>query len=492
VLSISADCDEDMMDLAFFPAWRLAELTRAGKIGCLELLDYCIGRVERLDKRLGAVIVRDFERARARARALDQNDSLKSTPLFGVPMTVKECFDLKGQPTTWGFLERREHRAAHDALAVERIEAAGAVVFGKTNVPVALGDWQSYNPLHGVTVNPWDPTRTPGGSSGGGAAAIAAGFSGLEIGTDIGGSIRVPAHFCGIFGHKPTWGLCPMRGYSLVKAAAPVDITALGPLARSARDLRLALDALAGPDPLDTRLTLNLPEPRTHHLRDMRIAVWSQEPGQATSIEITAAIEALATQLEREGAKVSRVARPEFHSADAYRVYVMLLEAELSARYPEGELARKRAAKAQLSADDMGTNALSLRATDMTHHEWLRLNETRHQIRRAWEAFFEQWDVLLCPALAVPALPHMREDATWERSYSVDGRTIAYNDMLFWPGITCGYYLPASVAPIGKSSEGLPIGVQIVGPLYGDRTTIQAAALIEQAGHTFIAPPGWD
>lgn len=480
------------MDPVFLPAWRLAELTRSGKIGCLELLEHCISRVERLDGRIGAVVVRDFARARARASALDQNGAAKSAPLFGVPMTVKESFDLKGQPTTWGFAERREHCAQQDALAVQRIEAAGAVVFGKTNIPVALGDWQSYNPVYGATLSPWDPGRTPGGSSGGGAAAVTVGFSGLEIGTDIGGSIRVPAHFCGIFGHKPTWGLCPMRGHSLVNATSPVDITVLGPLARSARDLQLALDALAGPDPLDTRMTLNMPEPHAHRLRDLRIAVWSQEPGQATSSEITIAIETLAAQLEREGAQVSRTARPNFDPVDAYRLYIALLEAALGARDSEEELARKRAAKAQLRSDDMRTDAFSLRAVDMSHSEWLRLNEQRHQIRRAWAAFFDQWDVLLCPAFAAPALPHMREGATHERNYTIDGNNIAYNDMLFWPGITCGYYLPASVAPIGRSSEGLPIGVQIVGPLYGDRTTIHVAALIEQAGHNFVAPPGWE
>ncbi len=229
------------MDPTFLPAWRLAELTRTGKIGCVELLDHAISRVERLDGRINAVVVRDFERARRRARALDQADRAEAGPLFGVPMTVKESFDLAGLPTTWGYEERREHRAEEDAVAVQRIEAAGAVVFGKTNVPVSLADWQSYNPVYGATSNPWDTSRTPGGSSGGSAAAVAAGLSGLEIGSDIGGSIRVPAHFCGIFGHKPTWGLCPGRGQSLVKTAAATDIAVIGPLARSARDLALAL-----------------------------------------------------------------------------------------------------------------------------------------------------------------------------------------------------------------------------------------------------------
>ncbi|MEO8713556.1 MAG: amidase [Acetobacteraceae bacterium] len=479
------------MDPTFLPAWRLAELTRAGEISCLELLEHTIARVDRLDGRINAVVVRDFDRARARARLLDRGGRANAGPLFGVPMTVKESFDLASHPTTWGYAERGEHRAKQDALAVQRIEAAGAVVFGKTNVPVALGDWQSYNPVYGATSNPWDVSRTPGGSSGGGAAAVAAGLSALEIGTDIGGSIRVPAHFCGIFGHKPTWGLCPPRGHSLAEAAAWTDISVLGPLARSARDLALALDALAGPDPIDTDLTFKLAEPRAHRLRDLRVAVWSHEPGHATGTETTALIEALAARLEREGAEVSRTARPKFDPTEAFRLYIALLDAALSARAPEDALARKRAKKAELRADELNADAFFIRAVDMTHREWLGLNERRHRIRRAWAAFFDDWDVMLCPTLAVPALPHMQEGATWERSHAVDGRTIAYNDMLFWPGITCAYHLPASVAPIGMSGSGLPIGVQIVGNLFADRTTIRVAEMLEQAGHAFVAPPGW-
>ncbi len=480
------------MDPTFLPAWRLAELTRQREIGCLELLDHFIARVERLDGRLNAVAVRDFERARTCARALDRRGQDRTETLFGVPMTVKESFDLAGQPTTWGLEERKSHRAEQDALAVQRLEQAGAVVFGKTNVPVSLADWQSFNPVYGTSNNPWDVARTPGGSSGGAAAACAAGFGGLELGSDIGGSIRVPAHFCGIFGHKPTWALCPPRGHSLVDAAAITDITAIGPFARSARDLALALDVIAGPDPAETGLTLNLPEPRARSLRDLRVAVWSHQPGQATDAETTALIEALAGHLEREGAEVSRAARPDFDPTEAFQLYISLLDAALSARLPEDALASKREKKARLRDDDMSADALFVRAVDMTHREWLRLNERRHQFRRTWAAFFQDWDVLLCPVFATPALPHMQEGETWERSFTIDGRTIAYNDMLFWPGITCAFHLPASVAPIGLSKAGLPIGVQIAGPLYGDRTTIHVAKLLEQSWRAFIPPPGWE
>jgi amidase len=478
------------MDPTFLPAWRLAELTRSGAISCAALLDHYLARVERLDGRLNAVVVRDFARARRRARALDSAGS-REAPLFGVPMTVKESFDLAGLPSTWGYADRREHRAAADALAVERLEAAGAVVFGKTNVPVGLADWQSFNPVYGTANNPWNVAHTPGGSSGGSAAACAAGLGGLEIGSDIGGSIRVPAHFCGLFAHKPTWGLCPPRGHSLSNAAALNDLSVIGPLARSARDLALALDAIAGPDPLDSAHTITLPPPRTTKLSELRIAVWAEEPGHATDPETVALVEAVARHLEAAGATVGRDARPAFPVAEAWQLYLALLDAALSARMAEPVLERRRTAKAALRDEDLSADAGMVRAVDIGHRAWLALNERRHQMRRAWGAFFREWDVLLCPVIATPALPHMQDGETWERSVTVGGRTIPYNDMLFWPGITLAFHLPASVAPIGLSRAGLPIGVQISGPLYGDRTTIAVAALLEQSWRGFVPPPGW-
>jgi amidase len=480
-------------DPTFLPAWRLAELIRGGAMSCLELLDHYIARVERLDARINAVVVRDFDRARERARALDgQRQEGRATPLFGVPMTVKESFNLAGLPTTWGHEEQRHSAAHEDALPVQRLKAAGAVVFGKTNVPVDLADWQSFNPVYGATSNPWNLAHTPGGSSGGAAAAIAAGLAGLELGSDIGGSVRVPAHYSGIFGHKPSWGLCSGRGQTLVPTAGATDIAVIGPLARSARDLSLALDAVAGPDPLlDTAAPL-LPPPRVMRLADHRIAVWSLEAGQETDSEITAAIDALADFLEREGAQVSRTARPELHATEALHLYVKLLSGALSAHAGEETLERMRAAKSRLAAEDVSADAVFARAVDMSHAEWLRLNERRFQLRRIWGAFFRDWDVLLCPATNTAALPHMQQGETWERQITVNGRTIPYNDMLFWPGLTCGFHLPASVAPIGMTKDGLPIGVQIVGPFHGDRTTIHVAGLLERHWRAFVPPPTWE
>ena len=475
----------------FLPAWRLAELTTSGQIGCLELLDAYIVRVESLDERINAVVVRDFERARTRARALDNGGRAEAGPLFGVPMTVKESFDYSGHPTTWGYKFRLDHRAAVDALPVRRLEAAGANVFGKTNVPVALADWQSYNPVYGTTNNPFDVAHTPGGSSGGGAAACAAGFGGLELGSDIGGSIRVPAHFCGVFGHKSTWGLCHARGHTMAETASVPDISVIGPLARSARDLRTALGAITGPDPAEGPAQIVVPEPRVASPAGLRVAVWSHQAGQVTDAQTVAAVEAAARVLADAGAHVDFAARPAFDATEGYHLYLQLLDAALSARIPDSVMAQRRAAKAALASDDMRADAVMVRSVDMLHRDWLKLNDRRHHIRRAWGVFFQDFDVLLCPALATPALPHRQDGDTWERRIGVDGKEVSYNDLLFWPGITCGFHLPASVAPVTRSASGLPIGVQIVSRLYGDLTTIAVAGMLEERLGGFRAPPGF-
>ena len=476
------------MDPTFLPAVKLAELTRHREIGCLELLDHYIARIARLDGPINAVVVKDFDRARERARALDQATD-RSAPLFGVPMTVKESFDVAGLPSTRGHPAAKDHRAKNSSIAVRRLEAAGVVVFGKTNVPVDLADWQSYNPVYGATSNPWHRDHTPGGSSGGSAAALAAGLTGLEIGSDIGGSIRVPAHYCGVFGHKPTWTLCSNYTDYETSQAAPTDIAVIGPMARSANDLAVALNVLVGPDPDETALTYNLPRPRVTDLKALRVAVWSHEPGQETDTETVAAIEAMAAELERQGATVSRTARPAFDATEAFHIYLQALDAGWSARATEAILEAKRKRLATLDPSDKTADAVMARATDMAHRDWLILNERRMKFRRLWSAFFRDWDVLLSPVISTPALPHMQEGRVWERRVGVNDRVVAYNDMLFWPGLTAGFHLPATVAPMSFTKAGLPLGVQITGPIYGDRMTLMAASLIEQAGYTFRPPP---
>ena len=478
------------MDPTFLSATQLADLVRSREIGALELLDHFIARTEKLDSRINAIVVRDFDRARARAQALDAQSD-KSAPFFGVPMTAKESFDIEGLPSTRGHLAAKHTPVRKSSIAVRRLQAAGAVVFGKTNVPVDLADWQSYNPVYGTTANPWNPDHTPGGSSGGSAAAVAAGLTGLEIGSDIGGSIRVPAHYCGIYGHKPTYALLPNYGDPATNSAAGTDISVIGPMARSSSDLAVALDILAGPDPDETAMTITLPAPRFTSLKELRVAVWADQPGQVTDHETTAKLLELADALEREGVTVSRTARPGFDATEAYQLYLQLLDAGWSGRSSEQVIANKRKRVAALPADANSADDIMVRMVDVTHRTWLGLNEKRFQWRRAWSAFFREWDVLLCPVIATAALPHRQDGDPWDRKISIEGKQIAYNDMLFWPGLSGGYHLPGTVAPMGSTTGGLPLGVQIVGPIYGDRSTIEAAALLEQAWTGFKPPPGW-
>lgn len=478
------------MDPTFLPATQLAALVRDGKIGALELLDHYIARTERLDPRINAVVVRDFDRARAQARRLDSQAD-KSAPLFGVPTTVKESFDVAGLPTTRGHPELKDVAVKISSIAIRRLQAAGAVIFGKTNVPVDLADWQSYNPVYGTSSNPWNTDHTPGGSSGGSAAALAAGLTGFEIGSDIGGSIRVPAHFCGVFGHKPTWGLLPNYGDPLTSPAAPTDISVIGPLSRSATDLIAALDILSAPDPDETGLTLNLPAPRFTSLKDLRVAVWAEQPGATTDSETVAAMHTLADSLERQGVSVSRSARPAFDPIKAYYLYLRLLDTGWSGRSTDAQIEEKRKRVAALSPDDGSADAIMARTVDTTHRAWLGMNEQRARWRRSWSAFFRDYDVLLCPSFATAALPHRQDGSPFGRRIVVDGTDINYGDLLFWPGLTCGYHLPATVVPMGLTKGGLPLGVQVAGPIYGDCTTLAAAALLEQAGLGFKPPPGW-
>ncbi len=452
-----------MTDIAFQSALSLAQRIRAGELSARELLDHYLQRVDKYNPALNAIVVDDRERAwdaaAAADRALRRGQHLG--PLHGVPMTVKESFDVAGLLTTWGDPALENNLAITDALAVARLKAAGAIIFGKTNVPLHLADWQTYNDIYGTTHNPWDSSRTPGGSSGGAAAALAAGLTGLELGSDIGGSIRNPAHYCGLFGHKPSYELIPSRGHSAAKLLAPADIGVIGPLARSAADLKATLLACAGPDQIQARgYQLALTPPRATGLGEFRVAVWQQDAFAPVSEAICKQIALVAEAFAFEGAFVNFDARPDFEPAEYHRLYNQLLRAA------------------------MGTQR------DLSHPQWLVLNEVRTQLRWAWQRFFEVWDVLIAPIAATPAFPQDQR-AFAERSLSVDAATQPYWQQLFWAGLPSLCYLPATVIPTGYSAEGLPIGVQIIGPELGDLSTLAAAGFLEQAGFRFLPPAGY-
>lgn len=470
----------------FSTATELAEAIARREIGCLEALEMYLARVESDDRRLNAVVVRDFERARQRARALDSAPTPTGV-LHGVPMTVKESFDVSGLPTTYGLPEFAHAVASRSALAVARLETAGAVVFGKTNVPRSLLDWQSFNDIYGVTNNPWDLTKSPGGSSGGAAAALAAGLTALELGSDIGGSIRIPAHMSGIFCHKPTFGFVPMLGHSLAGAVSSTDIAVIGPLARSARDLEVVLDVVAGSDPADSALRSTLPPPRAESLAAFRVAIWPEDAASPTDPEISAQIHDLAAFLGHRGAAV-QIARPALDAQEAYELFLALIAAVIGARLAPEQL-QEAAVRAAAAPDDRSADAILDRNYGMSHREWLERNERRHVIRRIWQAFFNDFDVLLCPPFGSPALAHDTTTVQRERRVTIDGRTIPYNNLGFWAGIVGAYYLPATVAPLGLTQAGLPVGVQIVGALHGDLQTLAFAKMLEREWRAFVPPP---
>jgi amidase len=484
-----------VQDIAFWPAKRLASHLRRRKIGCLELLEHYLKRVERHNPRLNAIIATDFDNARKRARAADRALAKGDVwgPLHGVPMTLKESYDVVGMPTTWGVPEFKDNIATKNALAVDRLLGTGAVLFGKTNVPWMLQDWQSYNEIYGTTNNPWDLTRAPGGSSGGSAAVLAAGLSGIDAGSDIGASIRNPAHFCGIYGHKPTYGLCPPRGHALPGRVAATDISVIGPLARSADDLDIALAAMAGPDDIEgAGLRLTLPPPKKKRLRDYKVALVLDDVNAEVDRSVQERLQALADFLRHNKAKVDERARPDFDSVQQHRIYVALLRAATSGRQSEAQFERSVTTGRNLRADDDSYFARMTRANTMPHREWLAYDEERHRIRLNWATFFKDYDLLLCPAASTPACPHDHKGERWERTIVVNGKPVNAVDQLFWASYASLAYLPASVAPIGFSKEGLPIGVQIIGPQYHDRSCIAFASLLEREFQGFVPPPGYE
>lgn len=479
------------MNTAFWSATKLVRALKAKKIGAVELLELYAARIKKFDTALNALPVLDLETARKRAKAFDRKGG-RGGPLAGLPMTVKESFDIAGLPTTWGLAEYCNTPVAKNSDAVARFLAAGANIFGKSNVPVLLADWETLNPVYGKTVNPWNHARTPGGSSGGAAAALAAGLTGLEAGSDIGGSIRNPAHFCGVYGHKPTYGVCSMQGQTLPGVAHHADISVIGPLARSAQDLELAFKVMAGPDAIDgAGWKLSLPKPERKSLRGWRVAVLESHPTAETDASVQHAIRRLAQFLASKGAKVSDRALPAFDLDEAHRVFIQLLRGATSGRQTPETFAKLLAAKAKLKSRDAGYYAQMVRATTQPHKDWLIASNRRHQMRHAWAEFFRDWDVLLCPNAATAAFPHSMPGERWERMITVNGRQQPVTTQMWWAGIAGMCYLPGTSVPIGQSSEGLPLSVQVVGPQYGDLSTIRFAQLIEREYYAFVPPPAY-
>jgi amidase len=482
------------VNLHFKSAAEIARLIRERKVSAMDALEHFLARVEKHNSRLNAIIWLDATRARERARAADAalGKGEMWGPLHGVPMTIKESYNVAGSPTTWGDPKLRDNVTATSALAVERLEKAGVVLFGKTNVPLLLADNQSYNAIYGTTNNPWDVSRTPGGSSGGSAAAVAAGLTGIDAGSDIGGSIRSPAHFCGVFGLKPTWGVVAPKGQALPGSHAYADISVIGPLARGADDLEIALDAMAGPDEIDgAAWKLHLPICSAESLKDFRIGVKLRDANCEVETEYVDKLQALVDALARQGARIKE-AEPKLDTTQLHEMYILLLRAATSARASDEDIERWRMAAEAISPGKEPYLDLMVRGSTLSHRDWLRLNNERHGLRRTFAAFFEEYDVLLCPVGASAATPHDHAGERWQRRINVNGKSVPETNDLFWAGYSSLVYLPATVGPAGIIGAGLPVGYQAIAASGRDKTAIALSRVIEREIVGFVQPPGFD
>jgi amidase len=477
--------------------WRraveLAAMLRRREISSEELTRYFIDRIERLDHAINAIVVRDFDQALEAARRADlelaRGDTTRA--LLGLPITIKESFDVSGLPTTWGSPHHRTNIAARDSEVTKRYRIAGAHLLGKSNVPFMLRDFQTDNVLFGRTRNPWDTARTCGGSSGGGAAAVAAGLTALDHGSDLGGSVRNPAHFCGVYSHKPTWDIVPMQGTTVPDVHSLPDMGVVGPIARSAEDLRLALGVVAGAEPLRAPAwRLELPPPRHTSLRGLRVALWPNDAVSPVDAEIRERVQHLADVLTRSGAVVSDRARPAFDPAAYRQAYVALVNSLIGANVSDDEYEQNKLRAAEFDPTDTSKPAAVARTLVLDHRAWLNYHSQRMRLRECWRRFFDDWDVLVCPIMATTAFEH-DDRPMMERVVMVDGAPRPYFEQVFWASLATLAYLPATAFPIHPAKQGLPIGLQAIGPDFADYTTIEFTRLVAEEIGGFRGPIGF-
>ncbi len=416
-----------------------AAAIRAGETTALAECEAAIARIESGDGEINAVVVRDFDRARAAAQAIDAGPK-DDRALLGVPMTVKESFDVAGLATSWGFAEHADHIAGEDAVAVQRLKAAGAVILGKTNIPVGLADLQTNNPNYGRTRNPHNLDRVSGGSSGGSAAALAAGFVPLEFGSDIGGSIRVPAAFCGVWGHKPTFGMLDTDGHYFprTQGSAP-NLSVIGPLARDPDDLALALDLVSD---------LPLPTPTPRNVSDWRILILARHPLAAASAAVSGAVDAVGATLAKASATVHHYSDllPDIQSQHEDYLRILAVAMARGAPAPSGPP-----------------------STPM-----IVLLDRQAACRRAWRRLFRDYDAVIAPAWGTTAFPH-DDTPLAERVLRIDDVATPFPMQLAYPGLATFPLLPATSVPVGIDPDGMPIGVQVIADRYADHTAIAVA-----------------
>lgn len=470
----------------------LREALLTQRFSAMNLLEATFARIDALNPALNAIVTQD--RAAARAMAVDSDRRLAAgaaRALEGLPITIKDAFDVAGLPSSGGLPAYKDRIPAEDAAAVARLRAAGAVILGKTLVPVFSGDFQSYNPAHGVTSNPWNLAYSPGGSSGGAAVAVATGMSAFELGSDLGSSIRWPAQACGVYGLKTSWGLVSTWG--LVpppperRTPRNADLVVAGPIARFTADLELILPVLAGPRAASVAGAA-LPAPRQTEAKGLRVALWAEEAFAPVTREVSQAVREAGRRLAAAGALVDETARPGFRFAEAYEVYALLNHAVVAYGLPPKVRGRIQAPARSFSPNDLSHQALQARGAGMTPSQYQQVQQRRLALKRQWARFFESYDVLLCPPAPVAALKHDHLPDFHARRLDIDGVKRPYLDFLLWASLATGADLPALSAPIGLSQAGMPLGVQIIAPMGEDRTAIAVGAMLERADGGYRVP----
>ena len=478
------------MTILYRSAFELAEDIKKRELTSREVLAFFLKRVEQYNPTLNSVIQLDTDRARQRADEADGAAARGENwgPLHGVPVTIKDAYLTEGIVSANGMPEYKDFVPNRNADGVQRYIDAGAIVFGKTNVPYASSDWQSFNDIYGTTNNPWDLSRTCGGSSGGSAASLAAGLTPLELGGDIGGSIRIPAHFNGVFGHKPSHGIVSQR--SLVdyqEQLGEQDLWVVGPLGITAGDVRDALHLLLGP-PADRALgwKVELPAARTTDVKALRVATYFDDPAYEVDSEVKRLLESTAKSLEKEGAQVHWNTKPDIDFNENLIIYMQLMYSHMGKDVPEEQ---KQKVRQILQGHPDGDEIAGAMGNSLEN--WLALHERRLQLQAKWTEFFKNYDVLLAPVTPLPAFKH-DHSAQGTRTWMVNGKERrSMFDIMFWSGFSLNTYLPASVAPAGRTSEDLPVGVQIVGPYLEDETPLAVAAMLERYHQGFEPPPGY-
>jgi len=482
-------------DLDFASALDAARAIRRGDVSSVELTTRMLDRIALHNRHLNAIVTLTADGALARARAADEARARGEWwgPFHGVPCTVKDTFEVTGVATTAGSPTLKNHVPARDAAVVLRLRRAGGVVLGKTNVPLWASDWQSYNEVFGASNNPWNLARTPGGSTGGGAAALAAGLTYLEPGSDIGGSIRVPAHFCGVYGHKPTRGVVPLRGHIPPPPGTPPSppplLPVAGPLARSAADLRAALEVLGGPDEEDARaFRWSLPPARGTRLTDYRIGFVLDDPTCRVSSDVSEVLARAIEALRRAGAKLEEGWPKGVSPAQQYDTYLYLLNSVFAFNLRDDQVEGTRRRAENQDGSYVAKQALAWTAP--FKHYSAAVGQ-RNAAQAVWQEFFRTHDAFLLPTAFVAAFPHDHNPRLFDRRLATPEGSRQYLDLLFWISFATLTGLPATTAPIGLTRDGLPVGIQIVGPHLEDATPIDVAGRLAEVIGGFTPPKGF-